>query len=276
MNTLLTRTLTGIVFVAVMIGGLYISPYTLFLLFFIINILSLIEFQTLVNIFEANKHTNNLGSEKLIVTLIGSAVYVLTANFGLHFFDLRYSILILPLLALLFLKELYGHAPFPFIRLSLNITGIIYLSVSLGLANILGNWAGVFSPNIVLGILLMNWVNDSLAYLSGRFLGRTPLFKRISPKKTWEGSLGGAIFTLLVGYLLARFVGVFSLGLWLAAAVLTIFFGTWGDLIESMLKRNVAVKDSGNLLPGHGGILDRFDAFYFLTPFVCALFYIFA
>lgn len=276
MNTLLKRALTGAVFVAVMIGGLYISPYTLFTLFFIINVLSLIEFQTLVNTFEVNNRVDNPVFEKVAIVVIGSAVYLLTANWGLHFFDTRYTVLILPLLFLLFLKELYGQAPVPFLRLSFYLTGIVYLSLPLGLANLLGNWNNTFSPNIVLAVLLMNWINDSLAYLSGRFLGRTPLFKRISPKKTWEGSLGGAVFTLLASYFIAQYVGVFSLGIWLAAAVLVIFFGTWGDLVESMLKRNVGVKDSGNLLPGHGGILDRFDAFYFLTPFVVALFYLFA
>ncbi|MBL0246373.1 MAG: phosphatidate cytidylyltransferase [Sphingobacteriales bacterium] len=121
--------------------------------------------------------------------------------------------------------------------------------------------------------MLLVWSNDTAAYLSGRAFGRHKLFERISPKKTWEGTIGGGLFTLFVGWLLSILFR-FSLTTWLGIAALAVLCGTWGDLIESLLKRSLGVKDSGSLLPGHGGVLDRFDALLFVLPFVFAFLYL--
>jgi len=122
---------------------------------------------------------------------------------------------------------------------------------------------------------LLIWTNDTMAYLVGSKIGRHKLFERISPKKTWEGSIGGAIFTLTLAYFLNMFLswifgfdGEFSRVDWIVIGLIVIIFGTLGDLIESLLKRNLAVKDTGSILPGHGGLLDRFDAFLFSFPFI--------
>ena len=116
----------------------------------------------------------------------------------------------------------------------------------------------------------MTWANDTGAYLIGSQIGRTKLFPRISPKKTWEGSAGGVLVTFLAGYLLSRIFSDISLVDWCVLAGIVSIFGSLGDLVESMLKRSLQIKDSGNLLPGHGGFLDRFDAFIFLLPFAAA------
>ena len=129
---------------------------------------------------------------------------------------------------------------------------------------------GAFHPNIIFGLLLLTWANDTGAYLIGSQIGRTKLFPRISPKKTWEGSLGGVLVAFMTAYLLSLFFKDLVLKDWLILAFLVSIFGSIGDLVESMLKRSLKIKDSGNLLPGHGGMLDRFDAFLFLLPFAAA------
>jgi phosphatidate cytidylyltransferase len=119
-----------------------------------------------------------------------------------------------------------------------------------------------------LGILGLNWINDTFAYLTGSLIGKTPFFPRISPKKTWEGTLGGIFFTVIIAWGISYYLNVYTPNQWVAIAASVAIFGTLGDLIESMLKRSVGVKDSGNIMPGHGGFLDRFDSFVFLLPFV--------
>ncbi|MEO0775984.1 MAG: phosphatidate cytidylyltransferase, partial [Bacteroidota bacterium] len=124
--------------------------------------------------------------------------------------------------------------------------------------------------NTVFGLLLLTWSNDTAAYLVGSRIGKTPLFPRISPKKTWEGSLGGVVITFLIAFLISQWFREHSTKQWLVLAGIVAIFGSTGDLVESMLKRSENIKDSGNLLPGHGGVLDRFDAFIFLLPFATA------
>ena len=126
----------------------------------------------------------------------------------------------------------------------------------------------MFSPNIVAGILFLTWANDSFAYIVGSKIGKTPFFLRISPKKTWEGTIGGAVFCMLTAGIIAQFFTQLSLLDWLVVGAIVAVFGTIGDLVESLLKRSVGVKDSGSFMPGHGGFLDRFDAFIFCIPFV--------
>jgi phosphatidate cytidylyltransferase len=119
------------------------------------------------------------------------------------------------------------------------------------------------------------WASDTGAYFSGKALGRTKLFERISPGKTWEGWVGGTLFCLGVAYVLSLYLADLELGYWLGVAAIVSVFGVLGDLSESMLKRSLGVKDSGNLLPGHGGILDRFDSLLMVVPFVVAFLKIF-
>lgn len=273
MNTLITRALTGVVFVAVMVGGIYLSPYTLAALFLLINALSLHEYLILVAAFDPDKRPETKYS-LILLHGIGFSIYTLFAGVGLSWFDLHYLSLTLPLLLLVFLKELYNPiSAQTFVRSALHITGLVYLCIPLGMTLMLAKPFGQFEPNRIMGILILIWANDTFAYLAGFAAGRTPLFKRISPKKTWEGSIGGAVGTFLVAYILSKIMPEFSLNIWLCIGLLSILFGTWGDLVESMLKRNTQIKDSGSILPGHGGILDRFDAYYFAIPFIVALLY---
>lgn len=124
---------------------------------------------------------------------------------------------------------------------------------------------------LTLGVLILIWTCDSMAYLVGRKIGKTKLFERVSPKKTWEGIYGAIVGTLLVSILLYPLFHLYTYSFWLILAVLVVLFGTLGDLIQSHIKRQFGVKDSGNLMPGHGGFWDRFDSFVFLLPFVSLL-----
>ncbi|MCB0380058.1 MAG: CDP-archaeol synthase, partial [Flavobacteriales bacterium] len=127
-----------------------------------------------------------------------------------------------------------------------------------------------FSYPIIWGYFFILWSNDTGAYLSGRFFGKHKLFERISPKKTWEGSIGGAVLSVVVAYVCSMYFEQLSVTDWIVVALITVVFGSLGDLVESMLKRSLNIKDSGNILPGHGGILDRFDGLFISIPFVYA------
>ncbi|MDX1911562.1 MAG: phosphatidate cytidylyltransferase, partial [Saprospiraceae bacterium] len=127
-------------------------------------------------------------------------------------------------------------------------------------------YGNIYYPNRVLGLLLLVWINDVGAYLLGSRWGSTKLLERISPKKTWEGTIGGALFAVAGGYALSYFIPDYSTRQWLALGLCAALGSNLGDLVESMLKRSVGVKDSGTILPGHGGFLDRFDAFIFTVP----------
>ena len=152
---------------------------------------------------------------------------------------------------------------------------MLYVSVPLTLSNLLvfgNNGSDGYDYRIILGIFILVWINDSFAYISGILFGKHKLFKKISPKKTWEGFTGGLLFTLTGGYILSKFFHGIQTTDWIVIALLISVFGTYGDLTESMFKRNLDIKDSGNLIPGHGGILDRIDSLLFCIP--VTLFYL--
>lgn len=127
---------------------------------------------------------------------------------------------------------------------------------------------GVYQPNIIIFIIVLIWTNDSFAFLVGKNFGKTKLFERVSPKKTIEGFIGGLVFSIIIGCLIGKYSGTFSILNWIIIALIVSIFGTFGDLVESKFKRQANVKDSGNIMPGHGGMLDRLDSLFFLAPFV--------
>lgn len=270
---LLTRMMTAFVFLAVMITGIFYSINSLFLLFLLINILAIWEYQTLIDLYPVNNHPLPF-EEKMIITTVSGIIYTVVGGACLGLISIQNVAWVLPIVSFLFIKELFSGAPNPFIRLSLNLTGILYLTLPLALVNGIANYGDEFTPVRILGILLLISVNDTGAYFAGRQFGKTKLFERVSPKKTWEGSIGGAIAVFIVMYLVDNILGGFTSTEWLGIAIIAIIFGGIGDLIESLLKRSLGVKDSGNILPGHGGILDRFDAFIFAIPFIFSFLYL--
>ena len=268
MSSFTQRAITAVGFLVVMITGIYISSYSLFALFGLISFLGVWEYQTLVALYPFNQHTALL-RDKWILSVMGLLVYALIGLVSMHLLPLWALLFILPLVFLLFIKELFdAKSPNPFVRVSLNITGLLYLVVPLALINTIANESNTFEPNRIMGMLLLIWANDTGAYVLGSKIGKTPFFKRISPKKTWEGTISGMITTLILAAILGFVFKQLSVVQWYGVAVCVIIFSTLGDLVESMLKRNLGIKDSGTILPGHGGILDRFDALLLVVPYI--------
>ena len=272
MKGLLTRVSTAIIFVLVMLGGLYGGRYTFVLLFALITAFCLWEFLGIV----LSKQSK---SDRLRLTLgiiIGLTPFLLISALQLELVKqtedyIAYStFLFFPLLFTAFIYELYTKSEKPFANVAFMILGLVYIGVPFALLDLIAFDGHYFYANTVFGLLLLTWCNDTAAYFVGSQLGKTPLFPRISPKKTWEGTLGGISITFILAYVLSLVFTELRLIDWMVLAAIVSIFGSLGDLVESMLKRSVQVKDSGSLLPGHGGFLDRFDGFIFLLPFAAA------
>lgn len=181
---------------------------------------------------------------------------------------------------LVFFAALFSKSKNPFKDIAYTITGVIYTVIpfviltyfscadELSPCNLPYSFDSNYNPRIILGLFFLIWANDSYAYLLGSIFGKKKLFERISPAKTWEGTLGGGILTLASSFLIAKWFSEFSSIQWLMIAFIVVVAGTLGDLTESMLKRQAGIKDSGKIMPGHGGILDRFDSVMFIAPFV--------
>ena len=178
----------------------------------------------------------------------------------------------IPLSMGVFIVELYRNHSRPFTNIAYTLLGIIYIAGPLSLMNYIGFTptigGAIYDFRLILGFFFLLWANDTGAYLVGMSIGKHRLFPRISPKKSWEGFFGGIAVSMGVGAVLAQFFNDYSLHVWIVMAVLISISGVFGDLIESMYKRSLQVKDSGNIMPGHGGFLDRFDAVFFASPIV--------
>ncbi len=273
MSGFLKRVLTAIVFVVVMVGGVYMAPWSFVLLFGLITGLSIWEYLNLALVETKGRRDITRKILGLVLGLIPFAIVALlklNLIVGQAEFAPYASLLVFPFLFLAFIYELYTASEKPFANIGILLLGVVYIGIPFALLVLVAFDNSTFNPNIVFGLLLMTWANDTGAYLVGSQIGRNKLFPRISPKKTWEGSIGGILVTFLVAFLLYQFFKDLRLMDWFFLAGIVAIFGTLGDLVESMLKRSLEIKDSGNLLPGHGGVLDRFDAFIFLLPFAAA------
>ncbi len=164
-------------------------------------------------------------------------------------------------------SELFLESKSPFQNIGYYLTGVFYIGVPVALLFSIVTMNASFSPHRILGLLILVWTNDTGAYLTGKKFGKHKLFERISPKKTWEGTLGGGLLTVLMAWGISFLIKDFTLSQWLALSLVAAIGSNIGDLVESMLKRSVGVKDTGTFMPGHGGFLDRFDAFIFCLPF---------
>lgn len=278
---LMVRALTALVFVPTVLGCLFGGPYLYSFLFIAVLVASSIEYYNLIFLQDHDSHLfrRNYGiflSCFVYFSIALNNLFPEYVNLGESEFIVALLVALLPLSYIAFIYELFKQSEHPFRNIALVISGIIYIGVPMVLLQYLAFGVGTeFDPRIVIGLIVMNWLNDSGAYLVGSRIGKTPLFPKVSPKKTWEGTMGGILFCLVAGYLFSIYWGdILSVVDWLALAVITAIFGSLGDLVESMLKRSVGVKDSGKFLPGHGGMLDRFDAFIFLLPFASAYVYV--
>lgn len=276
MNKLATRATTGIIFVAVMLGVSYFQ-YGYFILFALLSIFSTLEFLKITKTLRDEKDTAIF--RKTYTVLINLTTFLLTAFIVFKGLDAKYLLIIPALLFGLFIIELYTKAEEPFTNIAVHLSGFVYIGIPFALLNFIVFHNGVYYSGNLYGILMMIWIYDAGAYVVGSKFGKRPLFSRISPNKTIEGLLGGLLILTAVGFSLGQFSffnKVLSPLDWSILSWIIAYFSATGDLIESMLKRSLKIKDSGDLLPGHGGLLDRFDAFIFVIPFIALYIVVFA
>jgi len=274
MKGLIRRATTAVLFVVVMLTGLFLGRYTFIALFAIITALCLWEYLNMV----LNSYTKRDFYRMIIGVGFGLTPFVLATILHIHprltqtndQFVILTSILFFPFIFLAFIYELFSGSKTPFQNVGFIVLGMVYIGAPFSLLDFIAFNDGEFSALTVFGLLLLTWMNDTGAYIIGSKFGKTPLLPSVSPKKTWEGTLGGVATTFLVAYLFCIFTNEPQVFDWMVLAAIVAIFGSIGDLIESMLKRSIGIKDSGSLLPGHGGVLDRFDAFIFLLPFAAA------
>jgi phosphatidate cytidylyltransferase len=265
-SNLTERVLTAILFVIVLLGSIIQSELASSLLFFVIILLCLREFY---NFFRPTE----IMPQSLVGIVSGLLFFSISVMARQSHLAISTLFLIIPLIFLVFVFELYRNKPKPIQNIAVTILGIVYVSVPFTLLHELSYFNGKeFSTHydyaILLGYFFVLWANDTGAYFVGRAMGKNKLFERISPKKTWEGSIGGALSGLLVAYLNSLLFPDIALSLWLVMASIVVLFGSLGDLVESLFKRSLGIKDSGKLLPGHGGVLDRFDGIFISAPLV--------
>lgn len=279
-RNLLIRTLTGLVFVLILIGGIVYGPQTFTTLFAVITALSVWEFCTILN-----NHAD-LRINRFITTIAAIYLFFAVFSFNLSVVDSTIFLPYLLLLLYLMISELYKAHPKDIYNLAFSMLAQLYVALPFALMNVLAfilvpdNAQGIYPSHRIaytwiftLSIFIFLWTNDTGAYCAGSLFGKHRLFPRISPKKSWEGCIGGAVLALFASQIIAFFSHDFSATnellnrvVWAGLALFVVVFGTWGDLVESMLKRRLGIKDSGNIMPGHGGMLDRFDSALLAIP----------
>lgn len=261
MNDLLKRTLTGAVYVASVLVAIYFNPIISSIYFGIIGLIALSEFYNITN-----KYYQKLNTIPAYLAAISLYTTVALYSFGI---DCKIPLLIsVALIISIFIFTLYQKSEYAFTSISYSICGLFYIILPISTTNLIIQFNSEFQPLLLLSVFILAWCNDTFAYLTGVKFGKHRLFERHSPKKSWEGFVGGFLFTIIAGIVISYFSNIFAIQHWIAVAVIVSIVGTLGDLVESMFKRQMGVKDSGKILPGHGGILDRFDILFIVLPIV--------
>lgn len=278
-KNLITRTITSILFVAIMVAG-FLSAHYMVVLFATITGMTIWEYTGLVSQIE------HVSINRFISTVAGVYFFVALAGQRLGFVE-GFSVFVPYILTIiyLFIAELYLKNENPIMNWAYTMLGQMYIALPISMINVLAfqrdaNGQMTIDMLLPLSIFIFLWTNDTGAYCSGSLFGKHKLFPRISPAKSWEGSIGGGILVVivaaLIGYSTTNESGVNMLTIpqWIGLGIVVAVFGTWGDLVESLFKRTLGVKDSGNILPGHGGMLDRFDSSLMAIP--AAVVYLYA
>jgi phosphatidate cytidylyltransferase len=253
-------------------GGFWLHPYSFFLTGLVLLVGTQYEYYLMIK---------NTGVKPQMISGIftGISLYVISTLIASGVLANKYFLILVPLVIIIMLIELYSKQDRPFDTLAHTFLPLIYCAIPFsmfpftafsrtGLNSLLPHDNILFSPGIIIGFFLLLWSNDTGAYLTGMTLGKHKLMERISPKKTWEGFFGGMLIAALVAWFLSGWLGVVDNIHWVIISLIISVAGTYGDLIESMLKRSTGVKDSGTIMPGHGGFLDRFDSAIISFPLV--------
>ena len=270
MTNFIVRTITGIIFVTAIVVS-FLNPVAMIFLFSLVTGMTVWEFAGLVN------QRENVQINQFICSVAGVLLFLATAVHarGLDTLNLAFIPWLATIIYLL-VSELYLKAKDPIANWSYTMMSQIYIALPFSLLNVLAfQFTNSDVPWLLpLSVFIFLWVNDSGAYCTGSLLGRHKLFPRVSPGKSWEGSIGGGVFVLVAAWLISYIttqkgiVTNLTTLQWMGMGLVVVVFGTWGDLIESLFKRTLGIKDSGNVLPGHGGMLDRFDSSLLAIPAV--------
>jgi phosphatidate cytidylyltransferase len=268
----MTRTVTGAWIVLFVMGAFWLHPVTFFLGGMIMMVGTQIEYYRMVRL---------AGVRPQVITgiITGITAYTISSLVAAQILPRGFFLLLIPMLSVVMIIEVYRKVEKPFDSLAHTYFSILYTVIPFsmmpfsafyreGLGSLINQEMIVFSPGIIIGFFILLWTNDTAAYLTGITLGRHRLFERLSPKKSWEGFFGGVAGAAIMGYLISGWLGVVDKPGWIIIAVIISVTGTYGDLIESMFKRSIGVKDSGTIMPGHGGFLDRFDSVVISFPMV--------
>lgn len=260
---MLQRAISGSIFVVIVVGCIWLSPLSLGALLGVLVVGGLLEFYRLAKKAKVAPQTG-MG---LLVAVTFFATHYATTHFDV---DGKWQFLTIAFACAIPIVELYRKSERPFHNVAWTILGIVWVGFPFALLNDfnLHPHYGTYDPQVLLGYFFLLWTSDTCAYLSGKTFGKHKLFERISPGKTWEGSVGGTILTVLIAWVLSQFFHSLEMAEWMGMAAIVAIFGTLGDLTESMFKRSIGVKDSGNIMPGHGGFLDRFDGVLISAPLV--------
>lgn len=264
------RAITGLIGGLIVVVGSIYSDWTYFLVFACILGFSQMEFYKLTGL-------DGMLPLRSFGTFLGLMLFSLTFLIEKEQFPNEYLYLIFPIVSLTFFIKLYKKTDKkPFTGVAFTYLGIFYVAVPFSLLNLaVFSVDQIYHYEILIGCLLILWASDTGAYFAGTRFGKTKLFERVSPKKSWEGFLGGAFSAIAVAFVIARFFHTIEDWKWLVIAGIIIIAGTYGDLIESLFKRSIEIKDSGQGLPGHGGFMDRFDGLLLSAPFITAFLKIF-
>ena len=288
MKNLITRTIFGVLFVVIMVGGIVWRPDSFILLFAIITGMTVWEYTGLVS-------SKGIVVNRFISTVAGVYFYLAVAAWCIGLTD-GFIVLVPFVITIIYLyiSELYLKHRDPIGSWAYTMLGQMYIAIPFSLINLLafGITGSSSEPSynwlLPLSLFIFLWANDTGAYCVGSLLGKHRLFQRISPKKSWEGSIGGAILVMLIAYAIGYtnnmtlydadnqptlFSASLSIIEWMGLGAVVVVFGTWGDLVESLFKRTLGIKDSGNVIPGHGGMLDRFDSSLMAIPAAVAYIY---
>jgi len=262
MKELVVRAISGALYIALFLLTLY-SENALIALFFVFGIICMLEFNRLIKL----KSLIPFIIFVLLYGVFGFWQNVMNTNKG---FDEATQILhvITIFVQLILIKDLFSEKNIPLFQSKRFIITTFYLASGFIFLVLIADYYTVYNPNILLGSFILVWVNDSFAYLIGKNFGKQKLFPSVSPKKTVEGFLGGLFFACIASYFIAIYSQTLNFTNWLILAIIISVFGTIGDLIESKFKRQASVKDSGVIMPGHGGLLDRLDSIIFAAPFI--------
>jgi phosphatidate cytidylyltransferase len=264
------RAITALVGGLIVVSASIYSDWTYFVVFAGILAFSQMEFYKLSGL-------DGMLPLRSFGTVLGVLIFTLTFMIEKERLPNEYLYLIFPLISLTFFIKLYKKTDKkPFTGVAYTYLGIFYVALPFSLLNLaVFSVDKVYHYEILIGCLLILWASDTGAYFAGTKFGKTKLFERVSPKKSWEGFLGGAFAAIAVAFVLSQYFRVIEDWKWLVISGIIIIAGTYGDLIESLFKRSIEIKDSGNGLPGHGGFMDRFDGLLLSAPFITAFLKIF-